>query len=86
MFKNNYADGKKSLTRAVLKFSIRTGGRVVHGNDVKPEEQVDPPVVVKFEDDGPAELGDPAEGFMLEEGPGPYGFAYESNWISIAIS
>jgi len=85
MIKNDYEDRKKSLTRAVLNFSIRTGGRVVHGNDAKPEERMDPPVVVKLEDDGSAELGDLAEGFMLE-GPGPYGFAYESNWISMAIS
>ena len=85
MFKNDYADGKKSLTRAVLRFSIRTGGRVIHGNEVIPEGRVDPPVVVELEDDGPAELGDLPDEFVLED-PGPYGFAYESNWISMAVS
>jgi hypothetical protein len=36
IFKNDYADGKNSLTRAVLKFLIGTVGRVVHGSDAMP--------------------------------------------------
>jgi hypothetical protein len=52
IFKNDYADGKKSLTRAaVLKFLIRTGGRVVHGSDAMPYKRVDPPVVADLERD-----------------------------------
>jgi hypothetical protein len=49
MFKNDYVDGKKSFTKAVLKFLIRTGGRVVHGSDVMLKERVDLPVVAELE-------------------------------------
>lgn len=54
MFKDEYADGKKSLTRAVLTFSIRNGGRVVHGNDAELKKRADPAAVVELEDDRPA--------------------------------
>jgi len=51
IFKNDYADGKKSLTRAVLKSLIRAGGGVVHGSDAMPEKRVDPPVFDDLERD-----------------------------------
>ena len=76
-------NGRKLVTRAVLKLPIRTGGRVFHGNEVIPEERVDPPVVVELEDDAAVGLGD-VEGLVLEEGP--YELAYKSDWTSMAIA
>jgi hypothetical protein len=51
IFKNDYADGKKSLTREVLKFLIETVGRVVHGSDAMTEKRVYPPIVAALERD-----------------------------------
>ena len=53
----------------MLKLSTKTGGRVVHGNDVMPEERVDPPVVVELESRGPIGLGDLVKEPVLEEEP-----------------